>query len=239
MTHSPLFEKLMQQLNYQPKDEGLIHLALTHKSYYNENKASSSGCNERLEFLGDAVLDLVIGHLLMTAGPEDSEGVLSKKRASLVNEDTLCKLALELGLDQLLRLGKGEIKSASHTNQRLLASTFEALIGGIYLDSNYDQIFLMVQRLFFRRMEDLRDHQDMMSDFKTRLQERIQKKFQQTPMYRAEEAPSAEGERLFRAEVFRGEILLAFGVGKTKKAAEQEAAKKAFEQEMEQDNGAN
>src|SRR5512135_3266560 len=120
------------------RDEKLREQALTHKSFHNENPGLSTGHNERLEFLGDAVLDLALSDILMHELPEASEGELSKLRASLVNESVLAEISREFGFDRVLRLGRGEVQSQGAKKPRLLASVFEAFTGAIFLDCGFD-----------------------------------------------------------------------------------------------------
>lgn len=209
----------------------LLALALTHKSYANEALGGGStptDDNERLEFLGDAVLDLALSEVLMKKFPTDSEGALSKKRASLVNEESLAQVALSIGLDQHIKLGKGEIKTGGLQKPRILASSLEAMIGAIFQDSGFIQISNVIETLFARQLAQLGDI-DFSSDFKTRLQERAQDIRKQTPTYRIESQTGPDHDKTFTVIVELGAQPLATGSGKSKKAAEQNAAQKALE----------
>jgi ribonuclease-3 len=207
--------------------------ALTHRSYANEESGGSPTVatdNERLEFLGDAVLDLALSATLMSRFASDPEGALSKKRASLVNEDTLSQLALELGLDKTIRLGKGETKSGGLTKPRILASTCEAILGAVFLDAKFDRVSEVIDRLFASRLEEIgQSSVDYRTDFKTRLQEHAQEKRRATPSYAVENESGPDHDKVFEVAVILAGERLAKGVGKSKKAAEQDAARQALE----------
>ena len=219
------------KLNYNFTNAALLELALTHKSFANEALAGGStptDDNERLEFLGDAVLDLALSEILMKKFPTDSEGSLSKKRASLVNEEALANVARELGLDQHVKLGKGEIKTGGLQKPRILASSLEALIGAIFQDSGFILVSNVVESLFANQLQTLGET-DFSSDFKTRLQERAQDIKRLTPTYRIESQSGPDHDKTFTVVVELGDQALATGSGKSKKAAEQNAAQKALE----------
>lgn len=209
-------------------DKAKLRQALTHKSFANEQKPGLADHNEKLEFLGDAVLDLVIGEYLFENFPQDTEGNLSKKRASVVNEEVLSRLALGLQLDQSLLLGKGEIQTGGARKPRLLASAFEAVVGALFLDRDFGAVRDFVRECFREEIRELSAQVDFEKDYKTRLQEVIQKVLKEAPEYvlLAEEGPAHE--RLFRVAVQTRKGSLAEGVGKTKKAAEQQAAAEAL-----------
>jgi ribonuclease-3 len=232
LTPSPL-EALAASFGYKFHRPELIELAFTHKSYANElmNGSSTTGDdNERLEFLGDAVLDLALSDVLMKRFPLDTEGALSKKRASLVNEDSLCGIAKARGFDQYLRLGKGEIKTGGLQKSRILASSLEAVIGAIFQDSGYILVNNVIETLFAESLERLTTETiDFSADFKTRLQERAQEVRKSTPTYRLESESGPDHDKSFIVGVELDGESLATGTGKSKKAAEQDAAKKALE----------
>lgn len=211
----------------------LLTLALTHRSFANEEAGGSSTVssdNERLEFLGDAVLDLALSAILMVRFESDSEGALSKKRASLVNEETLSLLALELKLDTMIRLGKGEAKTGGVAKPRILASTFEAVLGACYLDGGFPAAYEVVERIFATRLEEIgRSVVDYRSDFKTRLQEKAQDKRKATPIYQTLSESGPDHDKIFEVAVLVAGETLAAGRGKSKKAAEQDAARQALE----------
>lgn len=220
---------LLNWFQYRPKDESLFVLALTHRSFFNESSDICTGYNERLEFIGDAVLDLAMSHILMSRFPQDSEGSLSKKRASLVNEDSLFRKAVEANLGAFLRVGKGEAKCGGLDNPRLLASAYEALLGAYYFDAGFDATRIFIEKCFFAQIESLTQEVDYAQDYKTRLQELLQKLKQVVPTYKVLEQMGPEHDRSFRVVVVSGESVLAEAMGKSKKSAEQEAARLALE----------
>lgn len=224
---------LLEKIKYRFHKPELLQLALTHKSYANEFLGGTSGTgddNERLEFLGDAVLDLVLSDLLMKRFPNDPEGLLSKRRASLVNEDSLCRMAKELDLDRHLKLGKGEIKTGGLQKSRILSSSFEALIGAIFQDSGYIVANNTIESLFEHHLAALETETvTFSSDFKTRLQERAQSASSKaTPTYRVESESGPDHDKIFIVVVEIEGQPVARGTGKSKKAAEQDAAKVAL-----------
>jgi ribonuclease-3 len=230
----PPMESLYLQLGHIFKDHSLLGLALTHKSFSNEKAGGAPTVNldnERLEFLGDAVLDLIISDLLMERFPGDTEGALSKKRASLVNEDTLAGMALELKMDVLIRLGKGEVKTGGLQKPRILASGLEAIIGAIFRDGGYVAARASLASLFASRLDALALSQvDYHHDFKTRLQEKTQEAVKNIPNYIVEKEHGPDHDKTFEVTVRLEGKVLATGLGRSKKAAEQEAARQALEQ---------
>lgn len=220
--------QLEQRLGYQFKDPTLLGRALTHKSFANELKTPAEH-NEKLEFLGDAVLDLVVGEFLFEQFPGDTEGGLSKKRASIVNEEVLSELALDMQLNKLLLLGKGEILTGGATKPRLIASSFEAIVGALYLDGGFEVTRQVLRREFSALTEKVCGQEDYEKDYKTRLQELVQKALRETPKYEvlAEEGPPHDREFLVCVRV--KEDIWAQGRGRSKKNAEQAAAKTALE----------
>ncbi len=223
---------LLNQMGYTFKNPDLLELALTHKSFHNENVATITGNNERLEFLGDAVLDLVVSEILMKRFPTLSEGDLSKMRASLVNESVLAESAKELGLDRELRLGKGEVLTGGAQKPRLLASGMEALIGACYLDGGYDSVFYWLEIHLENKINNLDLNLHFATDYKTRLQEWAQQKEKTTPYYEVLSETGPDHEKIFLVEVRLGNRVLGTGRGKNKKSAEQEAARLYIESQL-------
>jgi ribonuclease-3 len=211
-------------LGYEFRNLDLLETALTHKSYSHEHACDGIGSNERLEFLGDAVLELVVSHLLMIHYPEQPEGTLSRWRAALVNEKSLAEKARALGLGHHLRLGKGEEKNQGREKDSLLADAYEALLGAVYLDGGFEAAFQVVKRHFETDLEEI-DRAPSGMDFKSKLQELTQSVFKSAPRYVlvAEEGPDHDKVFHVRAEV--GQTWVGFGCGKNKKEAEQQAAK--------------
>ncbi len=222
-------EHLMETINYQFNNPALLQKALTHRSFAVENGHISGLDNERLEFLGDAVLDLVVSDLLWRSYPNEQEGPLSHRRAALVSEGTLAVVGQELHLPDLLILGKGEKQSGGALKPRLVASAFEALVGAIYLDSNYETAFRVIAQFFHQRVKEQGTEADYRKDYKTRLQEVVQRDLLQTPTYVLEEETGPPHDRRFKVSVRVSERAVAFGEGKSKKQAEQNAAQVALE----------
>jgi ribonuclease-3 len=220
---------LESQLGHSFARPELLEQALTHRSYHNENLNKSLANNERFEFLGDAVLDLALSDLLMEVYPESDEGELSKMRASLVNEARLAQFSVQLGIHNELRLGRGEAQSGGAMKPRLLASAFEAIVGAIFLDSNYEKAKTILAQLFARAVADCRTAYHFEEDYKTRLQERSQELMKITPIYEVLDSQGPDHAKTFHVAVKLGTQMLATGTGKSKKMAEQEAAKKALE----------
>lgn len=202
------------------KPELLIQ-ALTHKSYAHENSVDH---NERLEFLGDILVNMFVSVELFRRYPEKSEGELSKMRSHLVDEQSLSQKAILLGLNQQIRLGRGEIKSSSFENPRLLASVFEALLAAIYLDQGLSACEKFLSHLFSEDLQMIQDFEKIDKDYKTQFQEMIQKKYQTTPMYKIIHSDS-EGTEV---EIYVQGQLIGLGQGKNRKQAEQNAAEKAM-----------
>lgn len=217
------------KLCHEFKSQGLLKLALTHKSHIYESKLESKFenefYNERLEYLGDSVLQLVITQYLYTEFPQDAEGVLSKKRSSLVNESKLCEIAMELGLQDKVLVGYGEKKSLGHLRPRLLSSTVEALLGAIFLDAGYDKVQEVILKLYAKDLANIFSSEDYNLDFKTRFQELVQKNLKRTPTY---ELVSDEGG-VFQVELKVLDQVLSRGQGQSKKQAEQNAAREILE----------
>lgn len=220
-----VFEKKIGYAFQQPE---LIRQALTHKSFAFEQQ-NGLGHNERLEFLGDAVIDLVLAQKLMSEFPLDDEGALSKKRASLVNEAVLAEIASELSLAEFVRLGKGEIQSGGASRPRILASTYEAIVGACFLDSGYERVQELIWSHFFAKSAELTRGPDFEKDFKTRLQEQAQNLFKITPTYEMISEVGPAHARIFTTHVHIGSRSWS-GEGTSKKISEQAAAEKALQE---------
>jgi ribonuclease III len=216
-------EELERRLGYAFRARKLLETALTHRSAV----ARCGGNNEKLEFLGDAVLDLAISELLMERFPEATEGDLSKVRAALVNATMLAAKATDLDLGAWLRLGRGEERSGGRRKGSILASACEAVFGAVFLDGGFEAARGVVARLFAAELErPLRSH---LTDHKTRLQEVTQRRFRETPVYQLVQASGPDHDKAFVAEIRIGGRLYGRGEGKSKKAAEQRAALEALE----------
>jgi ribonuclease-3 len=207
------------------RDPRLRQAALTHRSFAFEQGLGVT--NERLEFLGDAVLGLVVTDMAYRAFPELPEGNLAKLRAAVVNMAALADVARSLGLGQLLLLGKGEERSGGRDKASILADALEAVFGAVYLDRGLDVARELIERLFRPRMEAyVRGEGDR--DYKTLLQELSSQELRSMPEYRVDER-GPDHEKEFTATVFVGGEPLGTGVGRSKKEAEQQAAREAFE----------
>jgi len=226
MTQKHPFE-MAQTLGYQFKNTLLLEEALRHSSFVNEQNDKDIKDNERFEFLGDAVLNLAIGHMLMQCYPDINEGTLSRMRASLVNESRLAQVSRTLGLGTFIRLGKGETQSNGFNKPSILANTFEALIAAIYLDDGYDTAFHIIQRLFTTHMNAI-DESNTIYDYKSRLQELVQLYQAEMPHYAVIHEIGPDHDKTFTVKLEIGAIHTE-GAGKNKKTAEQDAAKKALE----------
>jgi ribonuclease-3 len=219
---------LQGKLGTSFNDLSLLQQAFVHRSYLNENPDFGLGSNERLEFLGDALLSLVIAGFLFDEFRDLSEGELTKLRSDLVRQDSLARLASSLGLGEYLYLGQGEEKGGGRKRSRNMACTLEALIGAAYVDQGFVESQGLVLRLFASSICDLRE-QGQASDYKSKLQELIQAERQERPVYRLVEAVGPDHDKTFVVEVVVGGEALGRGSGKSKQAAEKDAAKQALE----------
>jgi len=219
-------KNLEKNLSYSFKKKELLFLALTHRSFVNE-KGKSIGDNERYEFLGDAVLELAISHLLIDMFPDYSEGDLSKIRAAMVNERELAELARKLGLGMYLNLGKGEELSGGRDKPSLLSDALEAVLGAIYLDRGFKKAKGVISVLFAPILKEA-GNKDFCKDYKTRLQEISQARFKTTPRYKLVSERGPDHKKVFEVNLFVGDTLLGVGRGYSKKSAEQEAARLAL-----------
>ncbi len=218
---------LQTKLGIKFSDPQLLELAITHSSYVHEKKLNLEQSNERLEFLGDAVLGVCIAEMLVRAFPNEPEGALSRRRAALVNQKQLARLAESLALGQALRLGKGEDKTGGRTKASLLADAFEAVIGAVYLDQGIERAQKLLGRLFVDLIP-VSKKVETSQDYKTRLQEYFQKKFQKSPRYVLVKETGPDHSKTFEVKIeFLGESLAA-GSGRSKREAEQDAARVAF-----------
>ena len=214
-------------LGYFFRDKGLIEQALTHRSYAAEHEDCTQD-NERLEFLGDAVLELVMTHILFERyGREYSEGDLTRMRAFLVNESQLAKQASIIGLGMYLRLGKGEDKSGGRQKKSILADTFEAVVGAMYLDGGLEPCFCFIEKMFAEVLKDVTQHFKV-EDYKSALQELTQARFHVVPTYKLERVSGPDHSRNFEVAIVLQGNVLARGMGTSKKKAEQEAAREAL-----------
>lgn len=213
--------RLCQLLDYEFSDAKLLTQALTHRSFVNEIADDRANDNERFEFLGDAVIDLVVSVALMKRFPDAREGALSKMRASVVSEKALARMARELQLGEALRLGRGEAMSGGRDKASILSDAFEAVMAAIYMDAGYAE----AERVLLSRIELPKDGTLERRDPKTELQHHIQAEHHVTPVYRLVDQHGPEHERSFVVELCVNDAVLGRGEGRTKKGAEQQAAR--------------
>lgn len=206
----------------------LLETALTHRSALNENLSSATESNERLEFLGDAVLELIVTAFLYAKCTGEPEGVLTSYRSALVKTTTLATVAQKLGLGEQLHLSKGEESTGGRVNSSLLADTLEAVIGALYLDQGYDAASIFIGEHILSLFDDVL-LQRLYKDAKSDLQELVQSKKWPTPEYRVIEASGPDHEKSFVVEVVINGEAVASGRGKSKQIAQQEAATLALE----------
>ena len=224
-TDNPL--NIEQKLGYQFNSRDLLEEALRHSSYVNEQPDSELRDNERFEFLGDAVLNLIVGHILMERYPDLKEGDLSRTRANLVNENHLAIMARSIDLGAGLLLGKGEIQTNGMEKNSILAGAFEALMAAVYLDGGFKAAFKIIENNFVPFLDKIYPTIDNY-DYKSRLQECVQEKHGSIPCYQVVREDGPDHAKTFWVSVKVFDIETE-GTGKSKKTAEQDAARKALE----------
>lgn len=216
--------ELEQKIGYQFRDHSLLKRAVMHSSYTNEKHLPKHHCNERLEFLGDAVLELVSSEFLFLHHPKVSEGELTKTRASMVCEPSLAFCAGDIDLGKYLLLGKGEEATGGRERDSVTSDAMEALIGAIYLDGGFEQARAFIHKFILSDLENKK----LFFDSKTILQEIVQAEIQQPITYRLLKEEGPDHNKSFYVEVYIGEKKTGTGKGRTKKAAEQQAAYQAI-----------
>lgn len=210
------------------KNKNLLKQAFLHRSYLNENKGLKMDHNERLEFLGDAVLELVVTEFLYIKYPKKTEGDLTSYRAALVNTITLSSVASSLNMNDYLLLSKGEAKDNGRARQYILANTFESFIGALYLDQGYDATKDFLAKSLFPLIDDIVEH-GLWQDAKSSFQEIAQEKVSITPQYKTMQEIGPDHAKNFIVGVYLGEDLIGQGEGNSKQEAEQKAAQRALE----------
>ena len=218
---------LEKQIGASFKNKDLLLEALTHRSYLNENSDWKLPHNERLEFLGDAVLELIVTEELFHRFPEYTEGQLTAFRASLVNYQELALVAQEISLEKFLLLSRGEANDLGRGREVILANTFEAVIGALYLDKGYEQIKKFVNAKVLPHLDEILK-KGSYRDAKSALQEKIQATLKLTPTYRVLGETGPDHRKMFTIGVYYGEKLIATGEGLSKQDAEVEAARRAI-----------
>jgi len=211
-------------LNLVFEDEGLLRQAFTHRSYLNEHRGEVQGHNERLEFLGDAVLELASTRFLYDKFPDKTEGDLTAYRAALVNANILSDVALEVGMNEYLLLSRGEAKDTGRARQYLLANAFEALIGAVYIDQGYEAAERFIAEHLFPRIDEIIKKR-LWQDAKSTFQEKAQEHEGVTPTYSVIKESGPDHDKHFIVGVYLRDQLVAQGEGRSKQDAEQEAAR--------------
>lgn len=221
-----MLEELQEKLEYSFNNPGLLKDALTHSSYANENKKDRVVSNERLEFLGDSVLGLTVAAMIFDGNPDMSEGQMTRLRAELVCERSLAGIAADIDIGKYLQLGRGEDKGDGRKRPSILADAVEAVIAAIYLDGGFKPVEKLIKKHFasLATIEVIKN-----TDYKTELQEIVQEKAGQTLSYHITDESGPDHMKSFSVEVRLNAQFLGCGTGKSKKVAEQVAAKSALE----------
>lgn len=209
------------------KKDALIEQAFIHRSFINENPRAMTAHNERLEFLGDAVLELVVTEFLYTKYPHQNEGDLTAYRSALVNAITLGEVATSLGFNDMIRLSKGEAKDVHRARSSILADAYEAVIGAIYLDLGYDSAHSFIARTLLIKTEEI-IRKGLHKDAKSFVQEKSQEVYSFTPTYKVLSEEGPDHDKLFKVAIFFGDEHVAEGKGKSKQEAETSAARNAL-----------
>ncbi|MCK4918483.1 MAG: ribonuclease III [Candidatus Pacebacteria bacterium] len=221
------FEKFAEKINIKFNNINLLQRAFTHRSYLNENKGPDLKHNERLEFLGDAVLELVTTHHLFTKFPDEAEGVLTAYRSAIVNTTSLLRVAEELEVNNYLLLSKGEAKDEGRARNFIVANVIEAIIGAVYLDQGYDSAAKFIDTYFLKITDDV-VKQSLWQDSKSSFQEKAQEFEKTTPTYKTVSETGPDHDKKFKIEVLLKGKTVAVGEGVSKQEAEQEAARKGL-----------
>ena len=221
-----LLKTLQKKISYHFRNSELLTQAITHRSYLSQGTEAGED-NERLEFLGDSVIEVVVSHLLLSRFPHLTEGGLSKARAEFVKEETLASLARRLQLGDILRLGRGEEETGGRQKDSILAGSLEALMSAVYLDGGYTEVFRVIEDLYaprFAKMIGVLED----NDFKTRLQEYTQKYLHDLPHYIVTDEEGPDHAKTFEVTISVGGTIYGMGKGKSKKEAEQRAAEETL-----------
>ena len=221
----PSILELERSIGYRFSDADLLLQAVTHRSYAQETSPPESD-NERLEFLGDAVLQLIVTRRLWSELSEEDEGILTRRRSEKVSGRALAKVARQMGLSGYLRLGKGELKTGGRQKPSILADALEALVGAVYLDAGHVRCAELVESWLWNGENAGKASDD--TDYKSMLQEKLQRKDQRLPTYLVTSETGPEHQKMFEVVVRHGDKELGQGVGKNKKEAEQAAARESL-----------
>ncbi|MDQ6985155.1 MAG: ribonuclease III [Candidatus Dojkabacteria bacterium] len=228
-------KKFQDVLNFQFNNFDLLIEALTHRSYINENKEEDTSNNERLEFIGDAVLELVTTEYLFHKYPNKPEGDLTSFRSALVRTESLAEESTKLGVGEFIRMSKGEESTGGRERSYILANTFEAITGAIYLDQGYDKAREYLMSTVLKKTEEIVENR-LDIDPKSKLQEMSQEIIKETPSYKLKSSTGPDHSKTFTMCLVINDIELTTGKGKSKQEAEQNAAKAALDswQEIEE-----
>ena len=224
------FESMAEHIGVSFNDISLLRMACTHRSYLNENRGSGMEHNERLEFLGDAVLELVVTSFLVRKYPKKAEGELTAFRSAIVNAVSLARVAERMNLNEYMLFSKGEAKDVGRARSVLLANAVEAVIGAVYMDQGYSIAanFISEHILNVIDIEEI-VKKKLWLDAKSRFQEKAQEKVGVTPSYKTLKEVGPDHDKQFTLGVFLGDVQVATGSGPSKQEAEQKAAEKALE----------
>jgi ribonuclease-3 len=223
----PDFTKFESTIGITFKNKSLLEQAFTHRSYLNEHRDLKTGHNERLEFLGDAVLELIVTEYLFQKYSDSNEGELTAYRSALVNAITLSDAAQKIGMNEYLLLSKGESKDLGRARQIILANTMEALIGSIFLDAGYESAKYFISKYIFSLIEKIVEDKTWL-DAKSKFQEQAQENEGITPLYKTIKEEGPDHDKKFTVGVYLGKEKVAEGDGKSKQEAEQLAAQEAL-----------
>jgi ribonuclease-3 len=228
MQIAPYQDFAKEKLGYEFNDIQLLITALTHRSYVNEHKKSVSEHNERLEFLGDAVLELVVTDFLFR-NYKEPEGILTNWRAALVRTESIGEAGVALGYEPLVRMSRGEKQGGDRARQQILANAFEAVTGAIYLERGYDDASIFLHKHIISKLAGILESGSW-RDAKSHLQEVSQRIDNQTPQYRVVEETGPDHDKTFTLGVYVNDKLMGMGSGPSKQVAQQQAAKAALEE---------
>lgn len=220
--------ELNRKLNLNFKNLDLLKTALTHRSYLNESNEKNRENNERLEFLGDAVLEIIVSEYLFNKYPNSAEGELTSYRSAVVRMESLADIALDLSLGDYIYMSKGEEQTGGRQRPYILANTFEALLGAIFLDQEIEACKKFLFSVFFDKIDKIINDKGYI-DAKSSLQELTQEKYKKMPVYRLVSQKGPDHDKTFVVEVLLKNEVLAKGSGKSKQQAQQDAAKNALE----------
>lgn len=223
----PDFSKFEKTIGIEFKNKDLLKQAFTHRSYLNEHRDTELVHNERLEFLGDAVLELIVTEYLYNKFSNQTEGDLTSYRSALVKAETLSEEALKMGMNDYLLLSKGEAKDTGRARQIILANTIEALIGAIFLDQGYDMAKYFISKYIFHLIDKIVENQAWI-DAKSKFQEQAQENEGITPLYKTVKEEGPDHDKKFTIAVYLGKEMIAEGNGKSKQEGEQMAASNAL-----------